>query len=188
MNSDSKIEETPSFESRPSRFKESNFRRFEPIIITIMERWPQKSVFKPTNLAVETFAARLRDSVTAFLDKDCLWFSTIDKVKLREIWSKKHVRLVGSTVIICVASSTRKPTNIVYEESVEGKQELKELVFNEPNYEQVMSAVILLNSGQISIPIRLVKPKGITDVDLGLMQSTYPNIQFTEVPDGFMLL
>jgi hypothetical protein len=169
-----------------SRFKESNFRRFEPIIISVLERWPQRSIFKPTTISIETFAARLRDAVTAFLQPDCLWDSPIDKEKLKEVWSKKHVKMVGSTVVVCPATG-RGHSAVVYETTEAGQQELKELVIDNCSMTHLLSLATLLNDGKLTVPIRLVNSE-LVEEHLISAQEQFPNIQYTKVPDGFMIL
>lgn len=176
-----------NLESEPSRFRESNFRRFEPTIIAILERWPQKSVFKPISLSVETFGARLRDAVTAYLRLDCLWESIIDRDKLREVWQKKHVKLVGPTVVVCLKSSNRTPTNVVYETGESGQQELKEFIINKCEIEHLHAIARLLNDQKVDIPFRIVNSK-FGEQDFVLLQDTFPNIQYAQVPDGYLLL
>lgn len=58
-----------SITKTPNRLSEQAFRRFEPLIVRIVEEWPAVSAFDPRNysLSYETLTCRLRDAITAYI-------------------------------------------------------------------------------------------------------------------------
>jgi hypothetical protein len=60
----------------PHRFREASFRRYEHAIDTVVTLWPKVIVINPAPLALETYAARFRDSCRSLLDNQ--WETCID--------------------------------------------------------------------------------------------------------------
>ena len=68
----------------PHRFRESQFRRYEPIISRIVSEFPNAVTFKP-NLSPETFTCRLRDIMRAH--HDIQWKSDIPYTRFHQIYN-----------------------------------------------------------------------------------------------------
>lgn len=84
----------------PHRFREAQFRRYEPIIKLIVDHYPTVQQFKP-NLSPETFSCRLRDAMRSFLDLK--WPSDkINHHRFRELYPHIVVaqRIVGDDTLI----------------------------------------------------------------------------------------
>lgn len=71
----------------PHRFRESSFRRYEPHIALIVDRFPDTVTITPGGdlpQSIETVAARLRDAMTAWKDKQ--WYTNkVDRDKFFSI-------------------------------------------------------------------------------------------------------
>lgn len=74
----------------PSRFKHSNFRRFEPVIRRVVEVYPEELSVRPGELKPETFATRLRDSMKLYVN-DTSITSDISRSKLEGIMEERVI-------------------------------------------------------------------------------------------------
>ena len=91
----------------PYRFRESVFREYEPAIRLIVERFPSCVEFDPQGRAQETFACRLRDSLTSL--KQNRWPTIIDMDKFDSICNLICVRQVANGHILVGGWNETKP-------------------------------------------------------------------------------
>lgn len=76
------------------RFAESSFRRFEPIVASLVNAWPTAQSISPDvlELSPATFVSRFRDSLQAFTHPDCTWSSSLSPTTVSRIF-----RFLGSS-------------------------------------------------------------------------------------------
>jgi hypothetical protein len=83
--------------------------RYVPTIATILNRWPDVSEFKPTDLSAVTFAARLRDAIRAATEYHQAELH--DQLNIPKLLAIYHDIIVshrdGDTVLVGPADSVR---------------------------------------------------------------------------------
>lgn len=84
---------------QPFQLTERSFRRYEPVIASIVKAYPAPVSFNPCPLSPNTYAARLRDAIRS-LDL-YNWKTDLDVIKLKEIRSKIVVQINQHGNIVC---------------------------------------------------------------------------------------
>lgn len=84
----------------PPRFRESSFRTYEPLIATIVARYPTRLNIDPADFerSSETVSARLRDAMTSFATHG--WESEINLARFKQIHPTLIVSQRGGLVVI----------------------------------------------------------------------------------------
>ena len=70
----------------PHRFSEKSFRRYEPIIATVVSEFPNVTLVRPSDLelSAETVRGRLRDAITSL--RTHMWQTKIDVTRFAAIY------------------------------------------------------------------------------------------------------
>lgn len=100
MNEPSKI---------PSRFSQRAVDRYDAYIVEIVRQWPTPLVFDPYPMALETFANRLRDAITAIVYYDA---THANKKELISIAPQIVVRMREGKVVVGEYHTTKQPLSI----------------------------------------------------------------------------
>jgi hypothetical protein len=150
----------------PLHKSEKVFRTYEPIIFTILNRWPEPSMFKPDAVAATTFSARLRDAISSVIEFQ--WQTALDVEKLKLIWST-------DLVITCdapngyVHANNKTMMAKALPKSV-GKY-IKELITDFSCEVDNPSEIVLTALGVLFSQKVLVKPAKITNPNPELLQN-----------------
>ncbi|SRR6266436_453656 len=93
----------------PYRFREVAFRRYEPILKLVLERFPAPFSLKPEG-SIETFTCRFRDAMKSLLKYQ--WPTNLPMAKFVQCVDAIVVSIQGDLVVIG-NSETIKPTTIL---------------------------------------------------------------------------
>ena len=69
----------------PPHLSESSFRRYEPYITQLVDKWPASLVVKSFS-SFNTFSCRFRDACRTFHQNGATWLTTINRSKFAEIY------------------------------------------------------------------------------------------------------
>ena len=79
---------------------ERSFRRYEPLIQSILKKWPGISVFDPNaiGLSIETVSARLRDSIRSLYENN--WATSWDHSRIADVYPAVTTAMHEGLVIV----------------------------------------------------------------------------------------
>jgi hypothetical protein len=167
----------------PHRFREDQFRRYEPYIAQIVKAFPRPVSFKMNELASTTFSSRLRDSIKSleqhgwktdwpYLPAILAAITVADRGNLVVGGDAAHIRLMSQAGLL--AEATSEPT-------VVSTQELTVQLLSEAD-----AVLMLANNGVLKLPLTLKCPESWTSA---LSTDLYANIFVRETePNTFLIV
>lgn len=172
----------------PHRFRERQFRTYEPYITQIVNRFPQVSIFGMHEIGASsvTFSCRLRDAIRSLKDNkwtttvpDSFWDiepSLIVSDRGKEVWVGDKAALSVRGTVTGIPEATSRPA--------EGQPTRIE------SFEQLDRLVSLVNDGILAGPRCLQHSSTVLgDVWVQLFETKYPNVMVTfEAPDKFYIV
>jgi hypothetical protein len=171
----------------PHRFREEQFRRFESLLVNVVNSFPTPITVVPHsayNMAPETFRSRFKDSLRSL--KEFRWPTTVPMEKFDRIVDQIMVRapLTGSIVHIGDKNTTLdpKPTYDHYQKPTSSVKQ--GLTFVNPTPQDIFMLVQLAEGGQ------LVAPQHLVGVNEELLKTFYEahDISYEKQEDGSFLL
>lgn len=163
----------------PHRFRETQFRRYELAIASVVERFPNITRFTPEEIGLSavTFACRFRDACASFFNHS--WTSdTINRTKFNTIYQDMVVSERGHEVWVGSAEMLKAPP--VY--SIEAQYLGTPLPINAGMFSPFSLLAYLSHN-------RLLQPVLITDLSDAAAQqllSEY-DINLVKTPQGYVL-
>lgn len=162
----------------PHRFRESTFRRYEPLIAQALAQWPNPLVLPPrVDIAQETLCCGIRNAMRSLHENR--WASDIiDMADFDANYATIEVARVGADVVVRKSPHAAKVPMVFQQQAM--------LVIHLPTNEEFKAAIIL-REGQRVPPVCFT---GLTDDQ----RATIPEIEalghvaFTTQPDGSVLL
>lgn len=140
----------------PSRLTEASFRRYEDIIATAVDNYPQETSFSiPEGIAPNTFIARIRDAVLSV--KKFAWTTKIDMKKLWElsnitVWS---LDAANKCVWFREKQTRGRPNELTSLAKTHNAAEISASHWSSWINAEVSAACVLISGGKLAGPIVL---------------------------------
>ena len=175
----STITATPDSESR---FSERSFRRFEADLLELCRFYPKTVTIKPTTMNPETYRARVKDSMRAFVNSN--WSSPVEKSKISFIIHNCIIVVRNGLIIIGPSGQTdlKSPDSSV--NSLD-EIDIPKIEINALDPFELQAIVLLAERGRIPIEVEL---KGLTPENARILELKHPNISIGERDDKFFLI
>lgn len=171
----------------PYRFREQQFRRFESLITTAVNCFPQRYDVNPVtySMAATTLSCRLRDAMNSL--KENRWSTTVDMEKFDRIWpGELKVGERNTGLVVTGDKDTirdRDERREIF--GLERNQISAEpITFTNPSPSAVHTIVKLAEARTLTGQVRLV---GVTETLLRTLAEQH-DISYEKQPDGSFLL
>lgn len=136
----------------PSYQSERMFKKYEKPIQKIVKDFPNRSTFDPAPYSPNTYACRLRDSMTSLMKHR--WNTAIDINRLEEIRPQVKVCIAEGKVVVCL--NHEKPISAIDPTDAADGPAIDVV---EPEEVHIHAVCILLNDKKVAGPFRLLKVK-----------------------------
>lgn len=165
------------------RFSEACFRRYEADLVEICRLYPKAVTIFPRNVVAETYRARVKDVMRAYVVST--WESPVDKNKVNFILHNYVITIRDGNVVIGPNDEAQlAPTNSKIETTDGSKTALKIQINTFDNLE-LEAALLLAERGKLPIETELL---GMTEALVKEIESARPNVSIGERDGKFFLI
>jgi len=164
------------------RFSEKCFRRYEPDLIEITRLYPKAVTIFPRNIVAETYRARIKDAMRAYVVST--WESPLDKNKVNFILHNYVITIHNHNVVI----GPNDPAQLrPIDSSVKTVDQRESLTIKIDTFDnqELESALLLAERGKLPIEVELSR---MTEVLAREIEQQRPNITIGERDGKFYLI
>lgn len=164
------------------RFSEKSFRRYEPDLLEIVRLYPKAVTIFPKNIVAETYRARIKDSMRAYVVSD--WPSTLDKNKVNFIIHNYVITIHNGNVVIGPNDPAQLRPTEASVKTIDGSG-LVRVQIDTFDPEEFNAALLLAERGKFPFEVELT---GMTEILAREIENSRPNLSFGERDGKFYLI
>lgn len=169
-----------SNQTSPHRFRYSQFKRYEPILVRVWERYPRATKFVPTEFSLETVTNRFRDICTAYIkNPDWSPLTEVPHEWMLKWWPTMCVTHDGTRVIVKLKGEKDAPVvEAEFQDDQPQQVATTRLILDSPHLDNIEACCVLIRDQVITEPVQIrnLGPELLQRVET-LIKNTYSNIE-----------